>query len=267
MSRTGKYVAGVGLLALSMAAFGVLVAVPSFLPEKVALDPRTLCPTARLVADRTIVLVDRTDRFTDAQLARLRRTIVRVRTKLPAHARLSIHLLTADPATAATPVFDLCDPGDGATVDPLTGNPRRAQERYESEFGAPLDHVLASLATPQDAPRSPIIEAITQLGWATDFDPSTPNRRLVVVSNLLQNTPNGSHYRRLPNVEQVLSSPTGRRLLAAGLKGVRVELVYLRNPEAVLHQGPSHLAFWLNLLRSTGAEVTVAGDASQTATR
>jgi hypothetical protein len=267
MSRTAKYVAGLGLLAVSTAAFGVLIAAPSLLPAKVALDPKTLCPTTSQVAGHTIVLIDRTDPFTDSQLARIRQTIARVRAGLAVHARLSIHLLTADPTAAATPVFDLCNPGDGSTIDPLTGNPRRAQERYQTEFGAPLDRVLTELATPQDAPRSPIIEAVAQLGWATDFSPNTPNRRLVVVSDLLQNTADASFYRRIPDIEDVLRSPAGRRLLAAGFKGMRIELVRLRNPEAALHRGPNVLAFWLQLLRSAGAEVTVAGSARQTAAR
>jgi hypothetical protein len=56
-----------------------------------------------------------------------------------------VHVLTADPTEAARPLIELCNPGDGSLVDPLVGNPRKVQRRFEETFVAPIEALAASL--------------------------------------------------------------------------------------------------------------------------
>lgn len=253
---------GLALIFVALGAFVALGVASHKGSAKVDLDPNTLCPIGRAETTRIWVLLDRTDVYSASQIESLRQKVIRLRSELPPAGRLSIALITADPKDAGSPVFDMCSPGDGRSVDPLTGNVRRAQKRFDAQFGAPLDQIMAMLAEPQSFPKSPIIESITQASLAAACNGAQADCRLLVISDAMQNSHQISHYRRLPSVEEVVRSTTGRLLLASGLGGWTVEISYQRNAGALLHQGPRHLQHWIELLSRAGATVKVTGSAA-----
>lgn len=117
-------------------------------------DPDTLCQPARPPVAHTAIFVARTDLIARHHLDRLLRAVARAHADLPVHGRLTVHRMTADPAAIARPLFDMCHPGDGADADPLTANPRRLQQRYETRFRQPLAAVVAGFETAHGAPRA-----------------------------------------------------------------------------------------------------------------
>ena len=87
-----------------------------------------------------------------------------------------------------------------------------------------------------------------------NFD-STAGRRLVVVSDLLQNVPGYSHYQSPPDFEQWRGTPYAREFLDLSLLGVRVDILYLKREVTRSLQTRGHVTFWEEYFHAVGAVV------------
>jgi hypothetical protein len=152
-------------------------------------------------------------------------------------------LRCATPATARTPT-------------PWLPPPRRLQQRYETRFQQPLAAVFAGFETARGAPRSPILESLAFFARATGGT-RTP-RRIILVSDLLQNTGSLSLYRGQPDVDAALGTHGGRRLAAVGLAGAVVDLVDPQWHARAGRDSDERLCFWRELPARVGADVRLA---------
>ena len=87
-----------------------------------------------------------------------------------------------------------------------------------------------------------------------NFD-STKGRRLIVVSDLLQNVPDYSHYQAKPDLEQWRDKPYAREFLQLSLLDVDVDILYLKRIDAGSLQTRGHVAFWEDYFDAVGATV------------
>jgi hypothetical protein len=227
-------------------------------PKRLALDefycPKDVPPTAVYA-----VLVDHSDAFTTIQQLAVRNRLDGLRAEVPKFGRLEIYRVVAEAEAVQdrdqiAPVFSLCNPGTGAELDELTGNPNLARKRWESGFDQPLQEVFQSLMTGGGAETSPIMESIQALAlqaFARDGLEATP-KSLVIVSDMLHHTDKFSHYRSAPDFGQLKGTPYYRQL-RSDLSGVKVTLLYLHRPEASGRQTPAHLRFWQAFFADQGA--------------
>ena len=169
------------LIAGAFAAFELLKPRP--------FDEKTLCIVSDELPPATAVILDKTDEYDDRQAGLIADLIRRIRERLDVGERLTIFELDADGQFDPRGAFSLCNPGRGAQVNPLFRNPRMIEERYAALFEAPMEAVLGDLVTPKEAPSSPILEAIARLGQTENFSDRVPRRRIVIVSDMLQNSP------------------------------------------------------------------------------
>jgi hypothetical protein len=246
-------------LALTLIGGSVLIVAALFvmrlvLPAPPELDETTLCPMDGKPLGHTLVLVDKTDFHTRQHVAAIKDWIGRKKAAVGDHEMLSLRLITDRPEDAGRPLFSRCNPGDGKGMSSRWSNPRRAWERWRASFGEPLEQALGGILRDQQAKVSPILESIDVALWDTSFSPDLPSRTLVIVSDMVQNMPGHSHYRAIPSVDAFLKTPLGRRLQTRAWRGVRVEIVYLRNVAFNSKQGNAHTAFWDLLLRRLGVE-------------
>lgn len=169
-------------------------------------DHETLCrndgdyPTLKL-------LIDKTDPWTSQDKEKLAALIRRTRTRLAENERFTIFVLDETGTYSPSPVFDMCNPGRGDQASNIYENPRMVQQRFEEKFEAPLDSILTELLRPGVAPQSPLLEAIVALKGSENKE------RLVIVSDMMQNSEAISFYRRdkLTNskatIDQICMSP------------------------------------------------------------
>jgi hypothetical protein len=111
-----------------------------------------------------------------------------MRDQLGVNERFSIFMFSDSVALGFPPVFSLCNPGRGSDTNFVTSNPRKWEKKFVAKFGKPLDDILADLTSAAEGPHSPILEIlidITNRGELTNTDIS---RRLVLVSDMLQNS-------------------------------------------------------------------------------
>lgn len=218
-----------GILNLIIVA-GVLGAISyaALVLQPAEYDPQTLCLAGEKPA-HTVLVLDKTDLYTPEQAERIRLRILEARDRLAIGQRLSLYALDQRGELEETP-FSLCNPGRGEQINPLYRNPSRVEMRYQALFEDPLQDALRDLVEPKDAPASPIIEALARLAQEEAFDPATPGRDIVLVSDMLQNSALFSVYGAarydltgsLPDPRRVAGEI--RRIYGDGLAGVTIEI-------------------------------------------
>jgi hypothetical protein len=194
------------------------------------LDPISLCP-ADGPGGHTVLLVDKTDplNFTQRQAFMVSMRLL-VDKEVPTGYLLSVFTLGEDFTETAAPIMELCNPGTGSDKSDLTANLKRLREQYEGKFLNPLMTTANELsAATVPGARSPIFEML-QLVAINGFkkrDVRGP-RRLLIVSDMLHNTPQFSMYKSQVDYKQFLKLDYSAKVFL-DLQDVEVELLYLVN--------------------------------------
>lgn len=220
-------------------------------------DPETLC-LAGDVPPHVGIVIDKTDLYSPEQAARIEDLVLANRDRLEISERMTLFELDARGELVNTNDFSLCNPGRGDQINPLYRNPQRVEARYQALFEGPLQSALSDLVEPKESPSSPILESLARLAVSENFDPETPGRRIVLVSDMLQNSElftvygrnRGALETRLPDPRDVAVAIEGE--VGDALAGVTIE-VYLiprrsweRDQETVIR------AYWSEVFRQLG---------------
>jgi hypothetical protein len=138
-------------------------------------------------------------------------------------------------------------------ANPFYQNPDRIARVWKRDFANKLDQAVSALANAPTAERSPILDSIAAASWRRDFDRRIPNRRLIVVSDLLEYDPGDfSLYRKgNPWLRFRHSAVSGQA--QAELSGVSVQIELLRRPAWLALQAGTVRAFWQQWLGQRGA--------------
>ena len=192
-------------------------------------DERTLCLVSDDQPPHTAIILDKTDEYDEAQASLIADLVRRTRERLDVGERLTLFELDAEGRFDPRGEFSLCNPGRGVQVNPLFRNPAMIEERYETLFEGPMDAVLDDLVTPKEAPSSPILEAIARLAQTENFSEDVPTRKIVIVSDMLQNSDMFSAYggggqmpANMPSAAEVSKLAEDR--FGNRLRGVDVEI-------------------------------------------
>lgn len=244
----------IGLAAVLLVA--VLMAAVVFAPTPLG---KNGCPTDRHSAPvaKTVILIDQTDALPPAELDYVRRLVKNEYFWLPKEGVLSIRLITADAPEGVTRLT-ACRMADGSGALGIVDNPVAMRKDYERKVGASLNAFLAGLAAQLEQVRSPILETIAATMNDPDFGPDIDARRLVIVSDMAQNSPTYSQYGlkrrdfRLP-ADQADT-------FAAGFGSTAIRIHYVRRPK-LSWQGAAHQAFWQKYFEDRGATDIAIGHA------
>lgn len=193
-----------GLLVISLGVW-------AFRPPR--LDPQTLCPTSRPIAGHTLVIVDRTDRWNPAVGEAITELIEHAQRDTPRYGKFSIVALDASLST--TPLFSVCNPGEPNFLSDLYRGRRYTQQDFDQRFLGAAHSVISRVRPPAEAPTSPIVEYVHRWLGRDDFDAHVPNRRLVLISDMRQNSSLLSLYadprgERLPQLVHTEFGPDAR---------------------------------------------------------
>ncbi len=245
---------------------GILGAISyaAFILQPAEYDSQTLCLVGDVPPHR-VVVIDKTDLYSPEQAASIGTTILRERDGLGVGERLSLYELNESGQLRNTNRFSLCNPGAGEQVNPLYRNPDRVQARYEALFADPLDQALADLILPKNAPSSPIIEALARLSQDPAFDRTVPARRIVLVSDMLQNSEIFTVYgRSRGTLEQRLPDPrivadAIRETYGDNLRGVEIEIRLIPRDRWEQDQRGPLRGYWEQVFTALGVRVRWAG--------
>lgn len=267
-SSTGEgWKIALGVLAgvVALAVLGSMIWLNATVERPPALDAATLCPTGPALrhptdgaSPITVVLLDGSDALPDIAQLEVSKALTAVAESVPKGGLLDVRRL--DPAHARGEVlFQRCNPGDGAGLSEWTANPEAARRRWLAAFREPVDAILAQGVPIADAETSPIMATIQ--GIAVEYfhgrnDPSKPNR-LVIVSDMLENTPDYSQYRQPLDFAVFKASAAGRKF-ATELDGAEVTVYYVNRDRSGEADSGAHIKFWADWIADNGGRLVEA---------
>ncbi len=246
---------GVALGVLGAGAIGGVIAFQLLRQEQPVDD--LLCPANSLPSSHTIVVVDQTSAFTATQVATVRAVILQERDAIPVRGRLTLLYLDPDRPSEPTQIFTRCNPGTAADTDPWLADPERVQRNWRRQFEAPLDEALARLMQPNDSTTSPIIQTLRGLEWRPDFGREQAGRRLVIVSDMLENSSLHSLYAANPE-DRAFSELEGgspASVIFPEFAGVVVHVRLLRSENTIPYQDEQFESFWQQYFARTNANL------------
>jgi hypothetical protein len=237
----------------------LLVSVTVLVLVAVALYPRepelsaNLCPPSGPTG-QVILVIDATDPLTFTQRKAVAQLVDQMSDpgRTPQGTLLSVFVFGADVASSADPLFERCSPGSGAGKNELTHNLKLWQQRFREEFERPLRAKVPQMEASAPAARSPIIQMLQIAALRYQKSNTSGERRLILVSDMLQNTPEMSLYREAMDYEQYRRRPEAQRL-RADLQGVIVETHLLMNSPQI--QNRRFLKFWEDYFTDMGARL------------
>lgn len=236
----------------------VLAAVGFFVHGKLTRQPEdnkmTLCPAGGPLG-HVVVLVDKSDPMTFTQRKSFSVIYRDLVTQVPRGHLLSLYALGEDFMSTAEPLMELCNPGDGRDVSGFDDNPAQRKKTYEARYLKPFMEREEDLVTERPGKSSPILEMI-QLAGITGFRKHAVagEKRLVIVSDMVQNTPQLSMYKGVPDYAPFGQTPYGVKS-RADLQDVKVEFRMLMNTPAI--QTERLLDFWKTHIRQSGGRLVL----------
>jgi hypothetical protein len=207
------------------------------------------CVDGDHIQSHTIVLLDVTDTYTDAQKDSAVTVLRTLQTELSLGDKLTMYALTDQPFNPKQ-IGSACRPKTIGESSDLV-EPGIDVETKWRQFQRDLRSALDAALSAEEAKASPIIEALQTLRDRPDFSPLIPVRKIVVISDMLQHGDTVSLYR---DGAAVLSRERLAALLSAtDLQNVEVIIMQVRRPPQTLQQSESFREFWASYFRDVGA--------------
>ena len=127
------------------------------------------------------------------------------------------------------PLLSVCHPGDPEAASEWTENPRLIRRRLEERFERPLERLFADLLDREEAPTSPLMESVQSVAVSVlrRHEYAGLPKRLIFVSDLMQNTDNLSFFRQAVDYD-AFTATAGAVALATDLRGTAVEVLFVR---------------------------------------
>lgn len=209
------------------------------------------CPTDRPLSGNFVVLIDTTDEFNEIQKNDVKKRFSQLKDRIPLYARLAVYSVDQEVGAKLGPTVALCNPGSAEGLNRFTSGIVLIQQRWEEDFAEPLDALLRDFFERSPSAQSPIMERLQEIAVIEESPPT----ELMIVSDMLQNSPAYSHYTDADKgIKWFIKSPSYQRV-HSDLTGVRVYIWYLRREGAEGLQGADHARFWEQYLTSLGAIV------------
>ena len=209
------------------------------------IDDVTLCPKKGIVA-QSIVLLDTTDAFAEVTRSDVLNKLDDLVKSVPKGGLLDVRILDENPGQIGR-VVSLCNPGDGADAP----NPELARKKWEKGFAEPVRGSLDRAVSGTEQRYSPILAAIQQVAaeLISSAHQKTIPTRVVVVSDLLENTSFYSMFHDGPSFEKFVTKAGARYL--TDLAGADVEFWMVQRDRPAIDQ--TKLAeFWLRWTDASG---------------
>jgi len=214
-----------GLVLIGVSSFvlvGILV-IRALLPSKPLLDEKTMCPVSG-ERSRVAVLIDKSDKWGDVNVERVRRVVEEIHRGVLFEGRLSLYVIhgelvaEAESNRAPTKVelaFDMCNPGGESECNALYQNCKKMKKTFHEAFEVPLVQLAKTLSVPGESDSSPLLETV---GLMMNDSRAVENQ-IYIVSDLMENHLKFRFYDEVPLDEDMVKEypiPKERNLVVKG---------------------------------------------------
>ena len=198
--------------------FGLFALIAFNMPPET--DVQTACRIDGQDAAHTILLIDQSDPFSKNDFGWVEKFVDEEARSLPKYGRLTVVTPSVRDPYAPAQVFSRCSTGSAEAANPILENPRMIEDNWRSAFREPLGHAIKTVLEEDTAPSSPLAEALYAIFDRADFQSGVDHRRVVIVSDLMQNSKSFSMYKAGADFEKFRTTPLGPQIRDVG--GVEV---------------------------------------------
>lgn len=217
--------------------------------NSIILTKDTLCPEDGPYG-HTVFLIDRTDTYSKIQIAQIEKYLAEFQRQIPKHNELSIYDINSDPDNSLTPVFKMCNPGDGSDIgnwESLATNKNQIKQKYDEKFSNKLNETLNNMLLPNTEDISPIFEMIKVVAVKAFPLAETKNgNHLIIISDMLHNSSDYSHYQSSPDVNSFKNS-NFRKKINVDLTNTKFNILYVERANYANLQNNNHKNFWISV--------------------
>jgi len=227
-TRTGMMILGaVGLVVIGLAAAGAMIDAANS-----NIDRTSGCAVGNSPAAEVVVLIDVSDSIPSPVQAEVREWFRQfVEADIVDGTRVTLWTLGGDKSGTLQRRFCRCRPA--RHINALIGNPSMAAALSDSIFDQPFAAALAAVPKVRGAETTPLLESLREVCRQPEFARTGVARRVVVVSDLEQNTPRLSFYHTRPNFAAVRAAGVLTPLWA-DLRTAQVDVLYIPRGRAAL---------------------------------
>jgi len=193
-------------------------------------DETTGCIIGEPHTQHTVFLVDRSDDFSERQVADLREVLVRTFQELEVNELFSIYAIGGDVPSIPRALGQFCRPPLQSGEANVQSSDGFLTRRYERIFETNVDPILDNLTTPLSSEESPLLEWIVALSETPDFSSQRlTDRRMVIFSDMVQYVPQEGfvYCGGFPSFESFRNERYYSRI-AADLSGARITIYNVR---------------------------------------
>jgi len=204
----------------------------------------------------TVIVIDQTDPLSEDELFAVKNIIRREYRLLKEQDRLTLRglqpVIGASAAQPGAPLyFTTCRVPLGDEVSILDNNPAIVERQFEQLVGKDLAAFINGLRTVPTTDWSAIVETLENLSDDPMFSSPTIARRLVLISDMIQNTPHNTQYHsKARKAQTTTQAPQFQRATLVGVD-VRVHYIFRHGLEEI--QNPAHEAYWTRYFAAAGA--------------
>lgn len=200
-----------GAIGAMLASVFGLFAVMAF-KEPPPLNPATHCRIDGNDPAHTIMLIDQSDPFSENDINWVKELVDNEARQLRRFGRLTILIPNASSPYDPKVIFSKCSPGSAADANPILSNPRMVEDIWRDTFFSPLymEVEIALKDTRQET--SPLAETLYAAADRPDFQKNIPHRKIVLVSDLIQNSFEFSFYKSAAEYTTFEASMIGSNL-------------------------------------------------------
>jgi hypothetical protein len=218
-------------------------------------DAATNCRADGVSPRDTVVLIDATEAVSTAQLEDLSNQLEQVVQTSILHERFTIYFLRDDPERFQ-PSLVVCNPGTGQNLSGATNNLKKLMTTWEESFKAPIKNSLLGLAELTPSSSSPIMEMLKFAGLRSFARSTSPDQRLILVSDMVEHNDAYSQYRNRNLDFESLAQTRYFREMRPRLSDVVIDILYIERPALAEIQGSDHIKkFWQPLVRKSGGQI------------
>ena len=220
---------------------------------KIEIDPNTLCQVDKQPTDIIAILIDATEGLPERAAAQAVIKINQVLSSAPENSLINLYSIKSGNESHIEPIAHICKPSSGENVSNLTGNKNYSIKQYKERFLKPLKLQIDNLIDANSSSSSPLIESM-QSAIIESFEAhaNTGEKRLIIVSDMIQNTNLYSFYKEKPSYKNYneISTQSGKGILR--LDGITVEILVVARsfPKGTRKDV---VRFWSLFLKDKGA--------------
>ena len=206
-----------------------------------SIDPVTYCDQSHVPAV-TLVLVDASDALDVVQIERVTADLLHTMAESPERSRIDIYAARADGTRLIEPLFSKCNPGRAGSA--VTSNAKGDALKFREGYLQAIEQAFSSALGEKEAGTSPILESIREAAVQSFARESVrTQKKVIIVSDMLQNSAVYSQYLRVEPFKQFSKSPARSQTLV-DLTDADVSIKYITRAKYRKFQGIAHQTWW-----------------------